>query len=41
MSVVYRFRVTFEDYDEITRDIEIKSTQFFSDLHTAIQLLFI
>lgn len=37
MSVVYRFRVTFEEYDEITRDIEIKSTQFFSDLHTSIQ----
>lgn len=37
MPVVYRYRVTFEDYDEISRDIEIKSTQTFSDLHYAIQ----
>ncbi len=37
MSVVYRFRITFEDYDEITRDIEIKSTQHFSDFHQTIQ----
>lgn len=37
MPVVYRFRVTFEDYDEISRDIEIKSTQFFLDLHQTIQ----
>ncbi len=37
MPVVYRFRVAFEDYDEITRDIEIKSTQYFSDLHHTIQ----
>lgn len=37
MSVVYRFRITFEDYDEVTRDIDIKSTQYFSDLHQAIQ----
>lgn len=37
MPTVYRFRVTFEDYDEVTRDIEIKSTQYFSDLHTCIQ----
>ena len=37
MPTVYRFRVTFEDYDEVTRDIEIKSTQFFSDLHACIQ----
>ncbi|MBL7924550.1 MAG: hypothetical protein JNL88_10165 [Bacteroidia bacterium] len=37
MPVVYRFRVTFEDYDEVTRDIEIKSTQFFSELHQTIQ----
>ncbi len=33
---VYRFRVTFEDYDDITRDIEIKSSQTFDDLHRAI-----
>ncbi len=33
---VYRFRVTFEDFDDIHRDIEIKSTQTFEDLHHAI-----
>jgi hypothetical protein len=37
MPVVYRFRVTFEDYDEVNRDIEIKSTQNFLDLHQIIQ----
>lgn len=37
MPVVYRFRVTFEDYDEVHRDIEIKSTQNFLDLHQIIQ----
>ncbi len=30
---VYRFRVTFEDYDDVSRDIEIKATQTFDDLH--------
>ncbi|MES2837820.1 MAG: hypothetical protein V4667_09880 [Bacteroidota bacterium] len=34
---VYRFRVTFEDYDEVTRDIEIGYDQTFEDLHNAIQ----
>lgn len=33
----YRFRVTFEDYDDVTRDIEIRSTQTFEDFHHAIQ----
>ena len=33
---LYRFRVTFEDYDDVTRDIDIKSTQTFEDLHRAI-----
>lgn len=37
MPTVYRFRVTFEDYDEVTRDIEIKSTQFFHDFLHCIQ----
>mgnify|MGYP001206235444 CR=1 FL=1 len=37
MSLVYRFRVTFEDYDEVTRDIEIRSIQTFEDLHQTIQ----
>jgi hypothetical protein len=34
---VYRFRVSFEDYDDVVRDIEIKSIQTFEDLHYAIQ----
>jgi hypothetical protein len=34
---VYRFRVAFEDYDDVVRDIEIKSTQTFEDLHNGIQ----
>jgi hypothetical protein len=33
---VYRFRITFEDFDDIHRDIEIKSTQTFEDLHLAL-----
>ncbi|MCX6291505.1 MAG: hypothetical protein NT126_07045 [Bacteroidetes bacterium] len=33
---VYRFRITFEDFDDIHRDIEIRSTQSFEDLHLAI-----
>lgn len=37
MPVVYRFRITFEDYDEVFRDIEIKSNQTFQDLHSCIQ----
>lgn len=32
----YRFRIIFDDHDDITRDIEIKSTQTFEDLHYAI-----
>lgn len=34
---LYKFRVTFEDYDDVTKDIEIKSNQNFEDLHRAIQ----
>jgi hypothetical protein len=34
---VYRFRVAFEDYDDVVRDIEIRSTQTFEDLHRTIQ----
>lgn len=37
MLVVYKFRVTFEDYDEVIRDIEIKSIQTFEDFHYIIQ----
>jgi len=33
---VYRFRLTFEDFDDVHRDIEIKSTQTFEDFHQAI-----
>jgi hypothetical protein len=33
---VYKFRLTFEDYEDIYRDIEIKSTQTFFDFHEAI-----
>src|SRR5690606_5959884 len=34
---IYRFRVSFEDYDEIIREIEIISSKTFLDLHQAIQ----
>ncbi|MXV17850.1 IS1096 element passenger TnpR family protein [Hufsiella ginkgonis] len=33
---IYRFRVSFEDYDDIIREIDIKSNQTFEDLHYAI-----
>lgn len=33
---VYKFRVSFEDYDDISRDIEIRSGQTFADFHKAI-----
>ncbi len=33
---VYKFRVSFEDYDDISRDIEIKSNQTFADFHKTI-----
>lgn len=33
---IYRFRISFEDYDDVTREIDIKSTQTFEDLHRAI-----
>lgn len=33
---IYRFRVSFEDYDDISRDIDIKTNQTFEDLHRAI-----
>jgi len=33
---IYRFKVSFEDYDEVVREIDIKSTQRFEDLHKAI-----
>ncbi|MEO6902970.1 MAG: hypothetical protein ABI315_07435 [Bacteroidia bacterium] len=33
---IYRFKVIFEDNEEIFREIEIKSTQHFEDFHNAI-----
>lgn len=33
---IYRFKVSFEDFDEVVREIDIKSTQTFEDLHKAI-----
>lgn len=33
---IYRFKVSFEDYDDVIREIDIKSTQTFEDLHHAI-----
>jgi len=33
---LYRFKVSFEDYDEVTREIDIKSNQTFEALHRAI-----
>lgn len=33
---VYRFRVTFEDYEDISRDIDIRSDQSFQDMQSAI-----
>ena len=33
---LYRFKVTFEDYDDVTREIDVKSNQTFEDLHRAI-----
>ncbi len=34
---VYKFRVTFEEFDDVSRDIEVLSTHHFLDLHFAIQ----
>jgi len=33
---IYRFRISFEDFDEVTREIDIKSSQTFEDLHKAV-----
>ena len=33
---LYRCRITFEDYDEVMREIDVKSNQTFQDLHHAI-----
>jgi hypothetical protein len=34
---IYKFRVTYEDHDDVYREIEIKSSQTFEDFHNAIQ----
>lgn len=34
---VYRFRVSFEEYEDTYRDIDILASQTFKDLHNAIQ----
>jgi hypothetical protein len=33
---IYKFKITFEDFDDVVREIDIKSTQTFEDLHKAI-----
>lgn len=33
---IYRFRITFEDYEEVYRDIDVLSKHTFLDLHHAI-----
>jgi hypothetical protein len=33
---IYKFRITFEDFDDVVREIDIKSNQTFEDLHKAI-----
>ncbi|UKT62358.1 plasmid pRiA4b ORF-3 family protein [Pedobacter mucosus] len=33
---IYKFRITFEDFDDVIREIDIKSNQTFEDLHKAI-----
>lgn len=38
ISMVYRFRITYENHEDVFRDIEIRTTQTFSDLHFAIQM---
>ncbi len=32
---IYRFRISFEDFDDVVREIDIKTTQTFEDLHRA------
>ncbi|MHA4894578.1 IS1096 element passenger TnpR family protein [Pedobacter sp. PWIIR3] len=33
---IYRFKISFEDFDEVVREIDIKSNQTFEDLHRAV-----
>ncbi len=32
---IYRFRISFEDFDDVVREIDIKTNQTFEDLHRA------
>ena len=32
---IYRFRIAFEEYDDVYRDVEIRSLQNFEELHSA------
>ncbi|WP_379089221.1 hypothetical protein [Pedobacter sp. UC225_65] len=29
---IYRFKISFEDFDDVVREIDIKTTQTFEDL---------
>ncbi|MES2419575.1 MAG: hypothetical protein V4541_15435 [Bacteroidota bacterium] len=33
---IYRFKISFEDFDDVVREIDIKTQQTFEDLHRAI-----
>ena len=33
---IYRFRISFEDFDDVVREIDIKTNQTFEDLHRAL-----
>lgn len=33
---IYRFKISFEDFDDVVREIDIKTNQTFEDLHRAI-----
>lgn len=33
---IYRFKISFEDFDDIVREIDLKTNQTFEDLHRAI-----
>lgn len=37
---IYRFKVSYEENDDVFRDIEIKSSQTFEDFHSIIQQAF-
>ncbi|MFM7054376.1 MAG: IS1096 element passenger TnpR family protein [Bacteroidota bacterium] len=36
MIPLYRFRISFEDHDDVSRDIDIRSDQTFQEFHDAI-----